>query len=65
MREEQSAEMNKLIKRIKRIYSIIVYGYFGGDYDKVLKFIEKAEQLIKRFQGDLPELYINKILTTM
>ncbi len=36
MKEEQTAEMNKLIKRIKRVYSIIVLGYMGGEYNKVL-----------------------------
>ncbi len=27
----------------------------GGPYDKALKYIEKGEELIKRFQGDVPE----------
>ncbi len=55
MREEQSAEMNKLIRRINRFNAIIFNGFVGGAYDKVLKYIEQGEQLIKRFQGDLPE----------
>ncbi|MCK4287274.1 MAG: hypothetical protein KAX18_13775, partial [Candidatus Lokiarchaeota archaeon] len=55
MREEQTAEMNKLIKEMKRIYSLILNGYSGGDYDKTLKYIEKGEELIKHIQGDLPE----------
>ena len=55
MREEHTAEMNKLIKKMKRIYGIIVTGHNGGNYDKALKYIEQEEQLIKRFQGDVPE----------
>ncbi len=55
MREEQSDEMNKLIKEIKSIQSIIFAGYYGGDYNNVLKYVEQAEALIKGFQGDLPE----------
>ncbi len=55
MREEQPAEMNKLIKRINRMNALITFGHLGGIYDKTLKYIEKAEQLIKHFQGDLPE----------
>ena len=54
MKEEQSAEMNQLIKEMKSIYSIIVNEYFGGAYDKVLNYIEQEEELIKPFQGDLP-----------
>jgi len=54
MKGEHAAERNKLINKIKRIFSIIFQGYFGGAYDKVLKYIEKEEQLIKRFQGDVP-----------
>jgi len=54
IKEEQTAEMNKLIKKIKRIFSMIQTGYNGGSFDKVLKYIEQEEELIKRFQGDLP-----------
>ena len=55
MKEEQSAEMNKLIKRMNRFNAIIVNGYFGGDFSKVLKYVEQGEGLIKRFQGNLPK----------
>ncbi len=55
IKEEQKAEMNKLIKKIKRKHIYMLASYYRGNYEKVLKFIEKAEQLIKRFQGDLPE----------
>jgi len=55
MKEEKTAEKNKLIKRMNRIYSIIFLGYFGGEFGKVLKYIEREEQLIKHFQGDVPE----------
>ena len=55
MKEEHTAEMNKLIKKMKRIFRIINLGYFRGNYDKALKFIEQEEHLIKRFQGDVPE----------
>ncbi len=55
MREEETAEMNQLIKRIKRIYHIIITRFSGGDFDKALKYVEKGEELIKFFQGELPE----------
>ncbi len=55
IREEQIAKMNKLIKKIKRININITNMFFGGVYDKTLKYIELEEQLIKHFQGDLPE----------
>jgi len=55
MREEQKVEMKKLIKKMKRNYSFIEAWFFGGDFDKALKYIEREEELIKRFQGDLPE----------
>jgi len=55
MEKEQTAEMNKLIKKINRINPIIAYGFSGGIFSKVLKYIEKGEELIKRFQGELPE----------
>ena len=55
MKEEQTPEMNKLIKKIKRIYSRIGNLYSMGKLDKALKSIEQEEQLIKRFQGELPE----------
>ena len=40
MKEEHTAERNKLIKKIKTIFNIIVYGMFGGVYDKTLKYIK-------------------------
>jgi len=55
MREEQTAEMNKLIKKMKRIFSVVFFGLIGGNFDKILKYIEQEEELIKHFQGDLPE----------
>ena len=55
MKGEQTAEMNKLIKKMKRIFTIISNGYTLGAYDKTLKYIEQEEQLIKRFQGEVPE----------
>ena len=54
IKEDQTPEVNKLIKKIKRIFSMIQTGYNGGSFDKVLKYIEQEEELIKRFQGDLP-----------
>ncbi len=53
--EEEEAKMKKLIKRMNRFNRIISSGFFGGAYDKTLNYIEKGEELIKRFQGDLPE----------
>lgn len=35
--------------------SIIPYGFIGGNYGKVLKYVDQAEQQLKHFQGDLPE----------
>ena len=55
LNEEQTAEVNKLIKRMKIFYSIITLGYIGGDYTKSLKYIEQEEELINKFQGALPE----------
>ncbi len=55
MREEQPADMNKLIKKMKRIHLRIATGYYMGKFDKALKYIEQEEELIKQFQGDLPE----------
>ena len=55
MKEEQPAEMNKLIRKVKRYNDLILFRYFRGDFDKVLKYIEQEEQLIKRFQGEIPE----------
>jgi tetratricopeptide (TPR) repeat protein len=55
MKEEQSAEMNKLIKKMKRIFAIIGYWYFEGNFVKSLEYIEQEELLIKNLQGDLPE----------
>ena len=55
IKEEQAEETEKLIKKMKRIYSISTNGFFGGAYDKVLINIEKGEQIIKSSQGDLPE----------
>ncbi len=55
IKEEQTPEMNKLIKRMHRVFGIIQTGYYGGTFDKVLKYIEQEEELIKRFQGDLPK----------
>jgi len=55
MREEQTAEMNKLIKKMKRIFSVVFFGLIGGNFDKIFKYIEQEEELIKHFQGDLPE----------
>jgi len=55
MREEQPAETKKLIKKMKRIYSIFLLGMMGGDYYKALKYFEQEEELVKYFQGDLPE----------
>jgi len=55
MKEEHPADRKKLIKKMKRIFSIIASAYFGGDYDKTLKYIEQEEHLIKGFQGDIPE----------
>ncbi len=54
MKRERTAEMNKLIHRIKRIHSIINLGFLWGSYDEVLKYVEQEEELIKYFQGDLP-----------
>ena len=48
MKEEQTPEMNKLIKKIKRIYSRIGNLYSMGKLDKALKSIEQEEQLITR-----------------
>ncbi len=55
MKEAHTAEMNILIKKMKRISGIINAGFVGGDYDKALKYIEQQEELIKGFQGDVPE----------
>ena len=55
MREEQTPEMKKLIRKMKRNFSFIEAWFFGGDFDKELKYIEREEELIKHFQGDLPE----------
>ena len=55
MREEIVAQKNKLIKKMKRIYSIIVSGFLAGAYDKSLKYIEQEEELLKLFEGDVPE----------
>ena len=55
MKEEQAEEMKKLIKKMERIFSIISYAFLLGDADKMLKFIEQEEKIIKQFQGDLPE----------
>ena len=55
MKEEHTGEMNKLIKKMKSFFVNIKSKYQLGDYDKALKYIEQEEQLIKRFQGDLPE----------
>ncbi len=54
IKEQQTPEMNKLIKKMKKIYSIIVRGHIVGEYDKTLKNIEQEDQLIKLFQGDVP-----------
>ena len=40
---------------MQRIFRFIAFGLVGGDYDKVLKYIEQEEELINRFQGDVPE----------
>ncbi len=63
MREENAEKLSKLNAKINRINAIINGGYLGGVYDKVLKYIEKGEELIKRFQEDLPEEI--KILPTL
>jgi len=55
MKEDHTAEMNKLIRKMKSMSSAIVFGNFVGEYDNTLKYIEQEEQLIKRFQGDVPE----------
>ena len=55
MRKEQTAEVNKLIRKMKRIYSIIVSGFLAGYYDKSMKYIEQEEELLKLFEGDVPE----------
>ncbi len=54
MKEEQTPEMNKLIHKIKIRFNMIVKSHNMGKYDKALKYIEQAEELIKHFQGDLP-----------
>ena len=55
MKEEQKDDTKKLIRKMKRMSSIISNGFTLGDYDKTLKYVEKEEQLIKHFQGDIPE----------
>ena len=55
MKVKQPAEINKLIKNMKRISAIIANGHLGGAYDKVLKYFEQEEELIKLFQGDIPK----------
>jgi len=55
MREEQPAEMNKLIKKMKGLYRRLWMFFNMGKYDKALKRIEQEEELIKQFQGDVPE----------
>ena len=55
MKEEQPAERNKLIKKMKRLLSKIGNLHYLGKFDKALKYIEQEEELIKQFQGDLPE----------
>ncbi len=62
MREEQTSEMNKLIRWINMFNPVILNGYVFGKYAKSLKYIEKGVELIKLFQGDLPE-EIKKIRT--
>ena len=55
MREEQTAERNQLIKKMKRIQNKIDIAYYIGKHDRTLKYIEQTEELIKEFQGDVPE----------
>jgi len=55
MKKEQTAEMTKLIKKMKRIFSRVSNAYGVGKFDRVLKYIEQGEELIKRFQEDVPE----------
>ena len=55
MKEEHTADRNKLITKIKRIYSILSTGFMGGDFVKGFKYIDQVEQLIKNFKGDVPE----------
>jgi len=55
IKEEQAVETNKLIKKMQEINGMITFGVIGGDYDKALKWIEQEEELLKHFQGDIPE----------
>jgi tetratricopeptide (TPR) repeat protein len=47
--------MRKLIKQMKENHSFIETWFFTGEFDKALNYIEREEELIKNFQGDLPE----------
>ena len=55
MKEERTAEKNKLIRKMTGIFGRIFYRQYRGEYDKALKFIEQEEKLLKHFQGDIPE----------
>jgi len=54
MKEEQPADRNQLIKKIKKINRNIISQTLTGNFDKALKFIKQGEDLIKLFHGDLP-----------
>jgi len=55
MKNEQTAEMNKIIRKMKGLMRRIGRLHYTGKFDKALKYIEQEEQLIKHFQGDVPE----------
>jgi tetratricopeptide (TPR) repeat protein len=51
---KKEAEMNRVIKKAKRMRSRIMLMYIAGELDSSLELIKQAEELIRGFQGDLP-----------
>ena len=36
MKEQQTAERNRLIKKLQRFHGIITFGFMGGEFEKAL-----------------------------